>query len=710
MSKWFQTLKRAYLLDFQMPDSADQMPIGQPENLRDLDVTDIVRRLHEAGVQALYTHAKDNQGNCYYDTRYGHKHTGIGERDLMREFSVECRKVGMTILYYVQLTRERRGNAERDYAARNAKGEPAINRNESDLLPAHDEYPAMCLNGPGRDYQINCIRELAEGYDFDGFWLDNPNAWMNLNPCYCDFCRAKYREDTGRDLPKPEEAFKTAAWRAYLRWKMRVNTTVIREIIETIRRANPSLTVTHNGSAFQYYMDLDFCDHDDYVTHEFHYNEGYGEHALTCRKNAALKPGVPFEIECWRFFNLQGGRNDRMVRGYQVRPVVQLFTEMATTLANGGFVQYYDQIRPDGGLDQLSLDHLKAAFDQVAEREPFLTPGQKRVQFASVVWSKKTDAFGLPGQLKTHKLGLSGTHIALMEKHVPHDVITDRALQNGDFGGAKVVVMPSVMCLSDREAENLRKFVRSGGGLVATYRTSLVDPNGNPRENFLLADLFGCDYIEPFSYTYAFARFDEACELTDGIPLGWNMTVWDKKQTKVRPREGARGLGHQVNPMRGMMMGHPPQETTPHPAAVVNEFGKGRVVYFPQPLGACYDDYGHPHHRQLLVNAVLWAAGERPPFEVDAPEPVEVVAWDDPESGHRIIHLVNRVAGGPARTRASVITEVIPVYDIRIRVSGTVIGATLQPDNEPLTISLSEGHCEITVPKVDIHHMVIIEG
>lgn len=51
MSKWFERHKRAYLLDFQMPDSADRMPIGQARNLRAVDPADIVRRLHQAGVQ-----------------------------------------------------------------------------------------------------------------------------------------------------------------------------------------------------------------------------------------------------------------------------------------------------------------------------------------------------------------------------------------------------------------------------------------------------------------------------------------------------------------------------------------------------------------------------------------------------------------------------------------------------------------------------------
>lgn len=110
-----------------------------------------------------------------------------------------------------------------------------------------------------------------------------------------------------------------------------------------------------------------------------------------------------------------------------------------------------------------------------------------------------------------------------------------------------------------------------------------------------------------------------------------------------------------------------------------------------------------------MTNAVLWAAGEAPPFEVDAPEAVEAVGWDDPVNARRIIHLVNRVAGGPARTKGCVITEVIPVYDIKVRIPGNVKQATLQPDGLLLEINAQDGVSEIAVPKVDIHAMIIIE-
>ena len=54
-------------------------------------------------------------------------------------------------------------------------------------------------------------------------------------------------------------------------------------------------------------------------------------------------------------------------------------------------------------------------------------------------------------------------------------MLTEHDLEDADLQGVRVLVLPDVACLSDRAAEVVRRFVRAGGGLVATFETSLYD-------------------------------------------------------------------------------------------------------------------------------------------------------------------------------------------------------------------------------------------
>ena len=161
---------------------------------------------------------------------------------------------------------------------------------------------------------------------------------------------------------------------------------------------------------------------------------------------------------------------------------------------------------------------------------------------------------------------------------------------------------------------------------------------------------------------------------------------------------------------RVYLLGHPPQEDTPDPAAVCNRFGAGRVVYFAQPLGQAYHGYGHPDFRTLLENAVRWAAGEGPPVEVCGPATVEAVLWEQPAEAAaepvRYLHLVNRTPGGPVRTKASVITEEIPVFELDVRTRFPVRRALLQPGGRELELTADGAGVRLVVPRVDVHAIV----
>ena len=704
---WFRRNPRVFLLDFQVPDPADQGVPGMPHFFQNLDPAAIVEQVAAAGANVLLVHAKCNQGNCYYNTKIGHKHSDLGERDLMADFSALCRKRGLGILYYVQLSRDRRSFEHPEQRAIDAEGRPVLLAADNPLLASREEKPVVCMNGPHRQYIKSILAELTRGYDFDGFWLDCYNWWGRVNPCFCESCKSAYRRDTGGEIPR-QALFTTEQGKRYVTWRRRLNTAILKDVIATVRELNPRLSVTHNGSADSSWSDWEFCDADDYVSHEYHFSEGYGNLSLLCQRNWSLKPAVPFEIEIWRFANRHGGQRSTR-RGYQVRKPEALLPEMASVVANGGFPQYYDQVKADGTLESRSLGMLAPAFREVAARQPWGGIGEP-VAYAAVLWSKTTEAMAPREAQVLHRDGVAGAFTAMMETHIPVAVLTERDIVTRRLRGAQVIVVDAAECLSQHCCNALAVFVQEGGGVVVTGRSSMRDAKGRLLNNFGLASLLGADYEGMTTKWYSFITLEDAHPMIAGFEPHFPLCVYETLQARVNARTGARALGVIVNPMPGFHMGYPPHERTGAPALLVREHGKGRVVYVSAALGAVYFRVNHPDYGRLITSAVKWAAASEPLVAADAPGTVEMVAWRDGISRRTIVHLVNRTGAGLPQGEGVYQHEVIPVHGIRVHVDRRLAGsrATAQPSGRALPFTRTEGRMTVEVGRVETWEIVEI--
>ena len=90
----------------------------------------------------------------------------------------------------------------------------------------------------------------------------------------------------------------------------------------------------------------------------------------------------------------------------------------------------------------------------------------------------------------------NGYYQALVEARIPFEMADDRQLEPQHIGRYRVLVLPDIAALSDRQCQQIRDYVMAGGRIVATGETSLYDETGKRRANFGLADLFGCDYVK----------------------------------------------------------------------------------------------------------------------------------------------------------------------------------------------------------------------
>ena len=79
----------------------------------------------------------------------------------------------------------------------------------------------------------------------------------------------------------------------------------------------------------------------------------------------------------------------------------------------------------------------------------------------------------------------------LVRRHLLYDVIPRHRLDRFDLALYDVLLLRSILFLSDEDCERLRRFVANGGTLICTNATSLYDENWRKRDDFGLSDVFG---------------------------------------------------------------------------------------------------------------------------------------------------------------------------------------------------------------------------
>ncbi len=184
----------------------------------------------------------------------------------------------------------------------------------------------------------------------------------------------------------------------------------------------------------------------------------------------------------------------------------------------------------------------------------------------------------------------------LIQAKIPFDIIFDNNLS--DLSRYKVLVLADVECLSEEKMELIRKFVKNGGGLVATEHSTLYTEWRRRKKNFGLKDLFRVD--------------------------------------------APRWLG--TNTPESIL------ETEP----VKNSFAPGRVVYLPEvkpalkkpPAAEMLNHYWKlPLNQKEIIDAVEWAAGSELSLNVDAPETVTIELTEKKDRSRVMLHLLNYDSG-----------------------------------------------------------------
>ena len=629
-------------------------------------------------------------------------------RDFLKQAVEAGHEAGLKMIARVDFSKAREPvfREHPEWFARRQDGSPVMGRG----------FYTTCPNSPYRNeaFAAPVIREILTRYAVDGFHL-NAGGFVY---CFCGNCQEKFKKRFSRALPaKPD--WSSAEWKQFIAWRYdcnaenfgfchRVMLDVRKDVFWTGELVGLDEPMGFRNSAYDIVRLANAC-----------------SSVMSTIDN--LAPAVDMRwvagMTAKYVRTVGGGRPPILNLKAQIRdggwprasaPAAEYAMWAYQSIANGAGLKM-----PIFGIQGKSEDerNVKAIAEVfgVLEKHAWVYDYAQPVAPIALVWSQQTlDMYGEANPAARHAENFWGLYAALVESHLPFDVIGDGWLNEERLNRFRCLVLPNMACLSEAQSKAVAAFVRKGGGLVATFRSSLYDETGNRRSTFGLEPIFGArprtepagkflssdDQVVHSAYL-CLQQTHEAIRSfrqTKILPLAFGVSPVDTLPGAVTPLV----LGYHANPGIPEEIDNPVKTTLP--ACVVNICEKGRVVYFPAEVDKFYWRRKMSDHRELLESAVLWALGTPSPLQTDAPGLVELTVYE--KDKHLFVHFVNAVGRVP-------LDGIVEVHNIKTSLAlprQTAIrrASALLAGNQ-LRFDVRNGRVEFTLPRLGAYEVVALE-
>ncbi len=593
----------------------------------------------------------------------------MGERDLLREITQACKTENIKVIARIDF----RGVEEHvyrqfpDWFMKDSKGDPVK------LTYTNPELYSSCYLGKHRtDYANEFVSYVLKNYEVDGIWHNSPGF---NGICYCHHCQASFREFSGKAIPV-REAVSDVEIEEYMVWKRReadhcmsrikdtvksfgadkVYTAEIFSIYDVGQLLDSGLGFDNARSHFDILVSVAFLT--GHGADKYYFDLNYGTTIIKF-----LKSMVPDREAVVMYGG--NGTSHRLVGDPSIDLKIWLWQILS---AGGRFWNCYFTNVPTLTHDNRNAYNETEIYEFVREHETLL---EQHVPYANVgiYYSNSTRESFRRKSMEQDVFGseIRGVETVLMENHVPHDFILEEDVDEQRLSKYKLIILPDVKCLSDKEITLLQNYVHQGGHMIATYTTGLFRPDGSERENFGLSALFGVDYLGSREDT----RRDNYQYILDKYhPL----VSPDSAETELLFNAGYTArcsplpTANVICTWVPTIQNQPPDKSwvesfsTEHPTVTENRYGKGKVIYFANQPDRLSHEIGHADVRNLLYRSIRYLGGDGVLLATNAPASVNVgltQSLKDPQQ--YILSLVNTTSG-PVRP----IRGLIAVHDIQL--------------------------------------------
>ncbi len=632
------------------------------------------------------------------------------------------------------------------------------NRAHEDFYQAHPDWFAVDKNGnpyKAADLYIACVnspyygehlpsilREIATLYHPEGF---TDNSWSGLGRdsiCYCAYCRKGFRDTAGFDLPTNAN-WTDKAYKAWIRWNynrrlelwdLNNQTTKAAGGPDCIWSGMNSGSVNAQSRSFRDFKEIarraEIIMLDDQArtdTGGFQHN---GEAGKLIHGILGWDKLIPESMAMYQahkpWFRVAS------------KPEPEARMWMVEGLAGG--IQLWWHMVGAWHEDRRMYHNPEAMYAWEKTNEAFLL-NRRPVATVGVVWSQENmDLYGRENPEERVELPWRGITSALIRARIPYLPVHADYIDR-DGAGLAVLILPDLAVLSDTQTTAIHRFVDRGGSLVATGNTGLLDHEGETRNDFALAGLFGAHlpaprdiFARPALEKYAGEAWHTYLRLTpalrrqvDGPNRGDEPPVMGSRHPILKGFEETDILpfGGLLEPLQTdagstipmtfipQFPVYPPEKAwmripaTDIPGLVLREEKKARIAYLPADIDRQYGRSNLPDHGNLVRNIIVWAAYDKLPLTIEGPGLIDTHLYHQP--GRLILHLVNLTN---ENTWRQPLDELIPIGPLKIKVKlpADVGGQRLRSlvSGQPVRSRLSAGWCQFEVTSILDHEVVLI--
>lgn len=701
----YQDTYRRMLLDMHIPD-------WDEEFLAQYDPDALADAYSVAGAEGVLFYCKSHLGLNYWPVPVGAIHPAAKNRDLVGELhsALLARSIAPAAYHSVVFDNWAVENHP-EWAAL-----PISHRKGIDRPWLRGRYGTASVANPEyREYEQTQIRALLERYEFDALFLDMV-FWNAVS--IDEASTAAFREHTGRDIPTrldwtdPDFLEFQSAREQWLR-------SFLDELVATAKDVRPEIAITHNlafGTHGWYTgQKITGSNVDDFASGDIY--GGRDEQLVISKIMQRLGRRQPAEFMTTCAVDLR--------RHGAVKSEHMMTVEALGTVAHAGAFLFIDAIDPRGAINLDVYRRVGRAFDHVRAFEsevggvPIEDVGIYYSNDARVLpWESGTELadIGLdrPRGMETgksllpHVTAVTEAAAKLQRAHILFGIVTEDSLDA--LENYRVLILPDLVRINDRELQAFRRYVRHGGALYASGRTSLLNSDGTLYDDFALADVLGVHlkghedgqtiFTTPRSDLVA-AAIHPQHHLDHGTgPHDVGYGYPQPQLALPRLSTVTDGTVHATltlpygYPSPGSLHGHdfasihssPPWEERNEPTLVESSFGEGRSFYSTAPLETYQGEAGErlfvsiveellggPTTLAATAHPVVWVTGYRQPerhrvlvsalaYDTRAPFPTTSVTIRYCPAPNELVHEITEVNGArlPHRLADGIVEFTVP--------------------------------------------------